>query len=69
MGVDFSPDRWLKVKETYRQWWTGELDRPILPVILDGRDPGLNITFHIYTSNDLPMKLAFVKREGGENRQ
>jgi len=40
MGIDFSPDRWLNIKETYRKWWAGELDRPILPVILDGRDPG-----------------------------
>lgn len=40
MAIDFSPDRWDKVKETYRKWWSGELDRPIIPVELIGRDPG-----------------------------
>jgi len=28
------------VRETYRKWWKGELKRPIVPVELDGRDPG-----------------------------
>jgi len=38
--IDFAPERWAQVKETYRQWWAGELERPIVPVELDGRDPG-----------------------------
>jgi 5-methyltetrahydrofolate--homocysteine methyltransferase len=41
MSIDFSPERWEQVKETYRQWWAGELERPIIPVVLLGaRDPG-----------------------------
>lgn len=40
MGIDFGPERWDKVRETYRQWWAGELGRPIIPIELVGRDPG-----------------------------
>lgn len=40
MGIDFSAKRWDKVKETYRLWWEGKLDRPIVPVYALGRDPG-----------------------------
>ncbi len=40
MPIDFTPERWQKVKETYRQWWAGELDRPIIPAVIPGRDPG-----------------------------
>jgi hypothetical protein len=40
MPIDFSPERWDSVRATYRRWWAGELDRPIIPVELIGRDPG-----------------------------
>jgi len=40
MAIDFSQDRWDKVKSVYQQWWGGELDRPIIPIVLIGRDPG-----------------------------
>ena len=40
MPIAFDADRWTKVKETYRQFWGGELERPIIPVVLKGRDPG-----------------------------
>ncbi|MFZ4779762.1 MAG: hypothetical protein ACOYM3_30765, partial [Terrimicrobiaceae bacterium] len=40
MAIDFAPGRWDKVKETYRLWWAGELQRPILDMVLDGREPG-----------------------------
>lgn len=40
MPIDFTPERWAQVKETYRRWWAGDLDRPIIPVELVGRDPG-----------------------------
>ena len=39
-GIDFSPQRWERVKEAYRRWWADELDRPIVAVVLTGRDPG-----------------------------
>ncbi|HEY0258144.1 MAG TPA: hypothetical protein VGC39_11920, partial [Candidatus Methylacidiphilales bacterium] len=40
MGIDFSPERWEKVKENYRLWWAGKLQRPIVDLVLTGRDPG-----------------------------
>ena len=40
MNIAFSNDRWLHVKNAYRQWWSGELDRPLLSVTLWGREPG-----------------------------
>lgn len=40
MEIDFDQDRWEKVREIYRQWWAGDLDRPIVPVELIGRNPG-----------------------------
>lgn len=40
MPIDFAPGRWELVKETYRRWWAGELDRPVIQATLGGRDPG-----------------------------
>lgn len=40
MNIDFSLERWSKVRETYKLWWEGKLNRPIIPVELTGRDPG-----------------------------
>ena len=40
MPIDFTPERWNKVKETYRRWWANELERPVAELILQGRDPG-----------------------------
>lgn len=40
MAIDFGPERWADVRDTYRKWWAGELDRPIVPMIVFGRDPG-----------------------------
>jgi hypothetical protein len=40
MPIDFSAERWKKIQETYKQWWAGDLGRPIMPVVLIGRDPG-----------------------------
>jgi len=40
MSIDFTPQRWQRIKQTYRRWWADELDRPIVPVELIGRDPG-----------------------------
>lgn len=39
MSIDFAPQRWECVKETYRRWWADDLNRPIVPVELVGRDP------------------------------
>lgn len=40
MGIQFEPKRWDEIRKTYMLWWEGKLDRPIVPVILSGRDPG-----------------------------
>jgi 5-methyltetrahydrofolate--homocysteine methyltransferase len=40
MPIDFTPERWEQLRTTYRQWWAGELDRPLIPIELVGRDPG-----------------------------
>jgi len=39
MPIDFTPDRWQKIKHTYDAWWHGELERPVIPVVMPGRDP------------------------------
>lgn len=39
MGIDFKLDRWVEIRKTYGLWWEGKLDRPIIPIILEGRDP------------------------------
>lgn len=40
MPIDFTPERWEQIRQTYRTWWAGDLNRPIIPVELVGRDPG-----------------------------
>jgi hypothetical protein len=40
MAIDFDKTRWDKLKATSKQWWAGQLDRPMIPVVLGGRDPG-----------------------------
>lgn len=30
MKIDFSPERWDRVKETYAKWWDGKLDRALV---------------------------------------
>ncbi|MFY9176295.1 MAG: hypothetical protein WAO80_02825 [Caldicoprobacterales bacterium] len=40
MGIEFSQNQWDKVKETYRLWWEGRLDRPIISVVLRGNESG-----------------------------
>ncbi len=40
MGIDFSAERWQEVSRTYESWWSHQLERPVLPVWLEGRDPG-----------------------------
>ena len=40
MPIDFNPERWDQVRKTYQSFWDGELDRPIIPVVIPGRNPG-----------------------------
>ena len=52
MAIQFNPDRWAQVRETYTKWWDGSLKRPIFQVTQRiGTGPCL-----LYTS-DLPPKV------------
>ncbi len=35
-SIDFSPDRWERVKDAHRSWWANELERPLIHVALHG---------------------------------
>lgn len=39
MGIDFTKERWVKLKDDYRKWWAGELKRPIINITLTGARP------------------------------
>ena len=39
MSIQFSKTRWAGVKENYRRWWAGELERPLLHYTTTGHDP------------------------------
>ena len=39
MSIDFNQDRWQSLKTVHRQWWQGELRRPIIPIVLKDRAP------------------------------
>ncbi len=40
MSIDFDNERWERVRENYRLWWAGNLDRPLIQMTCGGRDPG-----------------------------
>lgn len=40
MSIAFTDARWNQVEENWRQWWAGELGRPIISLTCAGRDPG-----------------------------
>ncbi len=53
MPVPFSFDQWDKIKEDYSRWWAGELTRPLIQVVLHGREPGRKapaLPFHWFTA-------------------
>lgn len=37
--MDFSFDRWHKIRENYRDWWAGDLKRPLIALSVPGREP------------------------------
>ncbi len=39
MSIDFDKDRWEIVKKNYSRFWDKTLDRPLIPVILYGKEP------------------------------
>jgi 5-methyltetrahydrofolate--homocysteine methyltransferase len=40
MAVEFTEERWQRVKDNARRWWAGQLDRPLIQLTIGGRDPG-----------------------------
>ena len=53
MSIDFSADRWRAVKDNYRRWWAGDLDRPLIQIALSGRGPARakpDIPWHHFNS-------------------
>ncbi len=38
--IAFTGERWERIREVYRTWWAGKLDRPVIHAELCGRDPG-----------------------------
>ena len=53
MSVNFPAERWERVKENYGSWWAGTLDRPLIQMVLTGRDPGRDeptLPPHAFTS-------------------
>lgn len=39
MSIEFDQNRMEKARGDMRKWWNGELDRPLIQVHLEGRDP------------------------------
>jgi hypothetical protein len=63
MSIDFAPERWEKIKEIYSKWWEGELDRPLIPVILQGKDPGRDKPKHVWNSHVTFSDLSISPKE------
>ena len=40
MAVHFEKGQYEELRQTYRKWWAGELDRPIVPIVTCGHGPG-----------------------------
>lgn len=40
MSIDFSSDRWERLRADSALWWAGKLERPMMGQVLHGRDPG-----------------------------
>lgn len=40
MTVGFSPEQWTQIRENALRWWDDSLERPLIQVIVTGRDPG-----------------------------
>ncbi|MEI8313146.1 MAG: hypothetical protein WCH98_20545, partial [Verrucomicrobiota bacterium] len=40
MSIAFDSSRWENIRSISRKWWAGELERPLIPARVLGRDPG-----------------------------
>ena len=39
MSIDFAAERWDKIRQDARQWWAGELERPLIQAEVVGAEP------------------------------
>lgn len=60
--MDFSAERWARVRQNYGAWWAGELERPLISLRVWGRDPDMvdpGVEFKHFTANypdDMPAE-------------
>jgi 5-methyltetrahydrofolate--homocysteine methyltransferase len=40
MPIHFTAADWARIRDTYRQWWAGALERPLIHLTVDGATPG-----------------------------
>ena len=60
MAIHFEREQYAALRQTYRKWWAGELDRPIVPVL----------TFVVYFgSMKLSKKFMYQPTPAGDDRQ
>jgi hypothetical protein len=53
VSIDFSKDRWERVRDNYSRWWAGDLERPLIHMTINGGDPGRpasDLPFHHFTA-------------------
>jgi len=53
MSIEFSTERWKRVKDSSRKWWAHELDRPLIQIPVGGYEakrPKPEIPWHYLTS-------------------
>ena len=51
MAIHFEKEQYAALRQTYRKWWAGELDRPIVPIITIGHGAEA-------TQNQLPLSFT-----------
>lgn len=39
MAIDFTPERWQRLKANSRRWWAGQLERPLINIYSGSRQP------------------------------
>jgi len=63
MAIDFKNERWQEIKKNYSKWWRGELERPLLPVYLTGKDPERDKPKYIYNEQIMFADLTITPEE------
>lgn len=59
MNIRYTDEQYTRLRQTYRKWWSGELDRPIVPIVTTGhtssRKPSSNPTLCFPTAWDFSI--------------